>query len=127
MATGYLGGDTRSGVLEGEYNASGGEIEWLNGWSTPVGAVTTDMLLDGTDLYITTTGSGLLRLDATTGDLITDGRGTCTTTRRALPRQSIRQGTEQLIIGLLGSATTASGVQSFDLRLRSNSLWPVRC
>ncbi|MDB9834997.1 hypothetical protein OAC38_03080 [Candidatus Poseidoniaceae archaeon] len=104
---------TQGGVLEGEYNASG-EIEWLNGWSTPVGAVTTDMLLDGTDLYITTTGSGLLRLDTNTGDLITVA-GALHNNQAGLAKAVDSSGTEELIIGLLGSANTASGVQTFDL------------
>jgi len=104
---------TQGGVLKGEYNTSGG-IEWLNGWSTPVGAVTTDMLLDGTDLYITTTGSGLLRLDTNTGDLITV-TGALHNNPAGLAKAVDSSGTEELIIGLLGSANTASGVQTFDL------------
>jgi len=104
---------TQGGVLEGEYNASG-EIEWLNGWSTPVGAVTTDVLLDGTELYMTTTGSGLLKLDATTGDLMTI-TGAQHNNQAGLAKAIDSSGAEQLIIGLLGSATTASGVQLFNL------------
>ncbi|MDB0004872.1 hypothetical protein N9E21_03275 [Candidatus Poseidoniaceae archaeon] len=104
---------TQGGILKGEYNTSGG-IEWMDGWSTPIGAVTTDMLLDGTDLYITTTGSGLLKLDTITGDIITIN-GAQHNNQAGLAKAIDSSGAEQLIIGLLGSATTSSGVQSFDL------------
>ncbi len=104
---------TKSSVLKGEYNTSGG-IEWMEGWSTPIGAVSTDMLLNGTDLYITTTGSGLLKLDTITGDLITIS-GAQHNNQAGLAKTVDSSGAEVLIIGLLGSATTSSGVQSFDL------------
>ena len=104
---------TQGGVLKGEYNTSGG-IEWLNGWSTPVGAVTTDLLLDGSDLYITTTGSGLLRLDTNTGDIFAM-TGAVHNNQAGLVKAVDSSGTEKLIIGLLGSANTASGIQTFDL------------
>ncbi|MBT5026653.1 MAG: hypothetical protein HON05_07850 [Euryarchaeota archaeon] len=104
---------TPGGVLKGEYNASGG-IEWQDGWSTPVDAVTTDILLDGADLYITTTGSGLLKFDANTGDLITI-TGAQHNNQAGLAKSVDSSGAEKLIVGLLGSAITSSGVQSFDL------------
>ncbi|RJU82528.1 MAG: hypothetical protein DWC09_02125 [Candidatus Poseidoniales archaeon] len=104
---------TPGAVLKGEYNASSA-IEWMNGWTTPVGAVTTDILLDGTDLYITTTGSGLLKLDTSTGDIISIN-GAQHDNQAGLAQAIDSSGAEQLIIGLLGSATTSSGVQSFDL------------
>ena len=104
---------TTGGVLKGEYNTSGG-IEWMNGWSTPIAAVTTDMLLNGTDLYLSTTGSGLLKLDVNTGDLVTVS-GALHNNQAGLAKAVDSSGTEELIIGLLGSATTASGVQTFDL------------
>ena len=106
---------SQGGVLKGEYNATGG-IEWMNGWSTPVGAVTTDMLLDGTDVYLTTKGSGLLKLDAVTGDLtLTTLSGAQHNNHGGLAMAVDASGAEGLIIGLLSSATTASGAQSFDL------------
>jgi hypothetical protein len=104
---------TPGAVLKGEYNASSA-IEWMNGWTTPIGAVTTDILLDGTDLYITTTGSGLLKLDTSTGDIISIN-GAQHNNQAGLAQAFDSSGAEQLIIGLLGSATTSSGVQSFDL------------
>jgi hypothetical protein len=104
---------TPGAILKGEYNASSA-IEWMNGWTTPVGAVTTDILLDGTDLYITTTESGLLKLDTITGDIISIN-GAQHNNQAGLAQAIDSSGAEQLIIGLLGSATTSSGVQSFDL------------
>ncbi len=104
---------TEGGVLKGEYNTSGG-IEWMNGWSTPIGAVTTDVLLNGTDLYVTTTGSGLLKLDRNIGDFI-KMTGAQHDNQAGLAKTVDSSGVEILIIGLLGSATTSSGVQSFDL------------
>ena len=104
---------TEGGILKGEYNTSGG-IEWMNGWSTPIGAVTTDVLLNGTDLYVTTTGSGLLKLDRNIGDFI-KMTGAQHDNQAGLAKTVDSSGVEVLIIGLLGSATTSSGVQSFDL------------
>jgi len=104
---------TQGGVLKGEYNTSGG-IEWMNGWSTPIGAVTTDVFLNGTDLYVTTTGSGLLKLDTNIGDFV-KMTGAQHDNQAGLAKTVDSSGAEVLIIGLLGSATTSSGVQSFDL------------
>jgi len=104
---------TQGGVLKGEYNTSGG-IEWTNGWSTPIGAVTTETLLDGTYLYITTTGSGLLKLDTNTGSIVTMA-GAQHNNQGGIAVTTDSSGAEVLIIGLLGSTTTASGVQSFDI------------
>ena len=66
--TGNGAGQGSAGILQGTFNSSGG-IDWEEGWSLPVFAPIEDMLMDGTTIYITTSGSGMYTLNATTGVL----------------------------------------------------------
>ena len=63
------GGQGSAGILQGAFNSSGG-IDWEEGWSLPFFTTIQDMLLDGTNIYVSTSGSGLFTLNTTTGSLL---------------------------------------------------------
>ncbi len=110
--TGNGGGQGSAGILQGTFNSSGG-IDWEEGWSLPVFASIEDMLMDGTTIYITTSGSGMYTLNATTGVL----QRQTGSIHNSLGGMDMHQsnGVSTLYIGLLGTFSTAAGVQSFDI------------
>ena len=106
------GGQGTAGILQGSFNSNGG-IDWEEGWSFPFSTTIGDMLMDGTTIYIATSRNGLYVLDTTTGTLqrqigsIHDSLGGL-----AMHQAS---GVSTLYVGLLGTFSTAAGVQAFDV------------
>ena len=110
--TGNGAGQGSAGILQGTFNSSGG-IDWEEGWSLPVFAPIEDMLMDGTTIYITTSGSGMYTLNATTGVL----QRRTGSIHNSLGTIDMHQsnGVSTLYVGLLGTFSTAAGVQAFDI------------
>ncbi len=94
-----------SAVLEG-LRMPNGTIEWTRAWNFNA-EVASEIMLDGDVLWVTTNGWGMLRIDLTTGQVINtiglhwaiDGMAW--------------HGTD-MVVGLMGTAATAAGVQMFD-------------
>ena len=102
-----FGQSTGAGILQGEKSSSG-EIEWQFGWTLPANSVAKDTQLVGTDLYISTSPSGLMKLDTLTGNLIPIS-GALHNNMDGLKLV----GTD-LIVGLQGNFGSSAGVQIFD-------------
>ena len=106
------GGQGSAGVLQGTFNSSGG-IDWEQGWSLPFFTSIEDMLMEDTTIYISTSGSGLYTLDSTTGIL----QRMVGSIHSSLGGLDIHRsnGISTMYVGLLGTFSTAAGIQSFDV------------
>ena len=95
-----------SSVLHGVLLPSG-SVEWQQAWSL-AGDYLVEMLLDGGDIWITTAGGGLWRIDLTTG--------TWQVTPAALHGQmdGMWMDGSEIVVGLMGTSWTAAGVQVFN-------------
>ena len=101
-----------SAVLEGRPLANG-SVEWLRAWNFNT-EVVNELLLDGTDLWVTTAGWGLIKIDLVTGTM----RGSGTPLHYQQDGMAVYG--NEIIVGLMGTAGTAAGVQRFDL---ANGTW----
>ncbi len=106
------GGQGTAGILQGSFNSSGG-IDWEEGWSLPFFTTISDMMMDGTLIYISTSGNGLYTLDTTTG-VLQRQRGSIHDSLGGLDMHQAN-GVSTLYVGLLGTFSTAAGVQTFDV------------
>ena len=106
------GGQGTAGILQGSFNASGG-IDWEEGWSFPFFTTISDMIMDGTLIYISTSGNGLYILNTITGTL----QRQTGSIHNSLGGLDMHQasGVSTLYVGLLGTFSTAAGVQAFDV------------
>ncbi len=102
-----FGQSTGAGILQGE-KTSTGDIEWQYGWTLPANSRAKDTQLIGTDLYISTSPSGLMKLDTLTGSL--------TSLSGALHNNmdGLKLVGTDLIVGLQGNSGSSAGVQIFD-------------
>ena len=106
------GGQAAAGILQGSFNSTGG-IDWEEGWSFPFSTTIGDMMMDGTTIYISTSGNGLFILDTTTGTLQRKAGSIHDSLGGLGMHQS--NGVSTLYVGLLGTFSTAAGVQTFDV------------
>ena len=106
------GGQGTAGILQGSFNSSGG-VDWEEGWSFPFFTTISDMAIDGTTIYISTSGSGLYTLNATTG-ILQKQTGSIHDSLGGLDMHQ-SNGVSTLYVGLLGTFSTAAGVQAFDV------------
>lgn len=102
-----FGQSTGAGILQGEKTSSG-EVVWQFGWTLPANSRAKDTQLIGTDLYISTYPSGLMKLDTLTANLIPIS-GALHGNMDGLKLV----GTD-LIVGLQGNFGSSAGVQVFD-------------
>ncbi|MDP6333896.1 MAG: fibronectin type III domain-containing protein [Candidatus Poseidoniaceae archaeon] len=102
-----FGQSTGAGILQGEKTSTGG-IEWQFGWTLPANSRAKDTQLIGTDLYISTYPSGLMKLDTLTG-ILTQMSGALHNNMDGLKLV----GTD-LVVGLQGNFGSSAGVQVFD-------------
>ncbi|MDE0708568.1 MAG: hypothetical protein OSB33_06430, partial [Candidatus Poseidoniales archaeon] len=93
-------------ILEGVYGANG-SIEWMRAWNLNSELVN-EITLDGDTLWITTAGLGLWQIDLTSGNL----------TPNRFPLHGQMDGIafygNELVVGLMGTPSTAAGVQRYD-------------
>ena len=101
------GGSAGAGLLQGERQADG-TMDWQQGWTMIANTVVKDMELVGTDLYITTTPTGLYKLDTLTGVLSRVGGALHNN------MDGIFAYGNTFVIGLQGSSGSAAGVQVYD-------------
>ena len=94
-------------ILEGR-PLSNGSVEWLRAWNLN-SEVVNEMTLDGTDLWVTTAGWGMLKIDLATGLMA----GT-TGVPLHYQQDGMAMVGNELIVGLMGTSSTAAGVQRFD-------------
>ncbi|MBT5595231.1 MAG: hypothetical protein HOJ60_06840 [Euryarchaeota archaeon] len=104
-----FGQSSGAGILQGERQTDG-SILWQDGWTMTANSKAQDTELIGTDLYITTTPTGLYKLDTTTG-IITRLNGGLHNNLDGM----VRVGTT-LVLGLMGSGGSAPGVQLYDIQ-----------
>lgn len=97
-----------SAILEGR-PLQNGSIEWLRAWNLNQELVN-EMHLDGTDLWVTTAGWGMLRIDLAAGSI------------SGVPGAPLHYQHDgmavvgnELIVGLMGTSSTAAGVQRYDM------------
>ena len=107
-----FGQSTGAGILQGERQADG-TIIWQQGWTLPANSQANDLELVGTDLYITTSPSGLMMLDTLSATL-TQINGALHNNMDGLKLV----GTD-LIIGLQGNSGSSAGVQVYDTQTNS--------
>ena len=103
------GEDVTSGygnsILEGTLVS--GEVRWDRSFS--LGAETgNELLVDGNRLWVTNAGSGLTLIDLSTGSVIPVGIGF------HWMHDGLAQWNGDLVIGLMGTQSTATGVQVYD-------------
>ena len=102
-----FGQSTGAGVLQGERQLDG-TVLWQQGWTLPAFTQAKDIELVGTDLYIATFPSGLMKLDTLTASL-TQISGALHNNMDGMKLV----GTD-LVIGLQGNLGSSAGVQIFD-------------
>ena len=100
------------GILQGIFNSSGG-IDWNEGWSLSFNNQVNSMLMEGTMIYITTENGGMYTLNTTTNILQRKNGAVHNSQDGVGLYQS--GGVSTLFIGLLGTSSTAAGVQVFDV------------
>lgn len=105
---GQNGASSGAGLLQGERQADG-TIDWQEGWTMTANSVAKDMELIGTDLYITTTPTGLYKLDTLNGMVMRLNGGLHSN------MDGLFLDGNTLVIGLQGSSGSAAGVQLYDL------------
>lgn len=102
-----FGQSTGAGILQGE-RQNDGSVEWQQGWTLPANSQAKDTQLVGTDLYISTSPAGLMKLDTVSASL-NPINGALHNNMDGLKLV----GTD-LIIGLQGNFGSSAGVQVFD-------------
>ena len=107
-STGF-GQPSGAGLLQGE-RQSDGSILWQDGWIMAANSKAQDAELIGTDLYISTSPTGLYKLDTLTG-VVTRLNGGLHSNLDGM----VRVGTT-LVLGLMGSGGSAPGVQLYDIQ-----------
>ena len=105
---GQNGASSGAGLLQGERQADG-TIDWQDGWTMTANSVAKDMELIGTDLYITTTPTGLYKLDTLNGMVMRLNGGLHSN------MDGLFVSGNTLVIGLQGSSGSAAGVQLYDI------------
>ena len=103
------GQSSGAGLLQGEWQADG-SILWQNGWTMAANSKAQDTELIGTDLYISSTPTGLYKLDTLTG-IVTRLNGGLHSYLDGM----VLDGTT-LVLGLMGSGGSAPGVQLYDVQ-----------
>ena len=103
------GQSSGAGLLQGEWQTDG-SILWQNGWTMAANSKAQDTELIGTDLYISSTPTGLYKLDTLTG-IVTRLNGGL----HGYLDGMVLDGTT-LVLGLMGSGGSAPGVQLYDLQ-----------
>ena len=92
-------------ILEG--TLVNGDVRWDRSFS--LGAETgNELLLDGTGLWVSNAGSGLIGIDLTTGIVYPMGIGF------HWMHDGLAKWNGDLVVGLMGTGSTAAGVQVFD-------------
>ena len=104
-----FGQSSGAGMLQGERQTDG-SILWQDGWTMAANSKAQDAELIGTDLYISSTPTGLYKLDTLTGS-VTRLNGGLHNNHDGM----VRVGTT-LVLGLMGSGGSAPGVQLYDLQ-----------
>ncbi len=99
-----FGQSTGAGILQGE-RQNDGSVEWQQGWTLPANSQAKDTQLVGTDLYISTSPAGLMKLDTVSASL-DPINGALHNNMDGLKLV----GTD-LIIGLQGNFGSSAGVQ----------------
>ena len=99
---------TGSGLLQGAFLPNG-EVEWQFGWTLAGNSEVNDLYLSGTDLFIASNPTGMIKLDTTTR--------TMTAINGAVHNKfdTMHLYGSELIIGLAGDGGSPPGVQVFDL------------
>jgi hypothetical protein len=97
------GQSSGAGLLQGERQTDG-SILWQNGWTMAANSKAQDTELIGTDLYISSTPTGLYKLDTLTG-IVTRLSGGL----HGYLDGMVLDGTT-LVLGLMGSGGSAPGV-----------------
>ena len=100
-------GGTGTGLLQGTFLPNG-TIEWEYGWTLPGNTVASDLHLHGTDLYITSTPGGMLKLDTLTKGISILGGSLHT------KLDTMHVYNNQLVVGLAGEGGSPPGVQMFN-------------
>lgn len=104
-----FGQSSGAGLLQGERQTDGTML-WQEGWTMAANSQAQDAELIGTDLYITTTPTGMYKLDTLTGILTRINGGL-----HSYQDGMVLDGTT-LVIGLMGGGGSAPGVQLYDLQ-----------
>jgi len=104
-----FGQSSGAGLLQGERQTDG-TILWQDGWTMAANSKAQDTELIGTDLYISSTPTGLYKLDTITG-IVTRLNGGLHNNHDGM----VRVGTT-LVLGLMGSGGSAPGVQLYDIQ-----------
>jgi len=99
------------GILEGE-KMPNGSIEWRRGWSAF--GVIEDLQIDGDQLWITVVDLGLMKID------LNSGNQTLAQLLFHANMDIMTWNGDDLVIGMKGSQTSASGVQVFNT---TQSVW----
>ena len=100
------------GILQGTFNSNGG-IDWNEGWSLSFNNQVNSMLMEGTMIYITTQSGGMYTLDTTT-NVLQRKNGAIHNSQDGLALYQSGS-VSTLFVGLLGTFSTAAGVQMFDI------------
>tara|TARA_Y100000766_G_scaffold112496_1_gene96451 strand:- start:41069 stop:49372 length:8304 start_codon:yes stop_codon:yes gene_type:complete len=103
------GQSSGAGLLQGEWQTDG-SILWQNGWTMAANSKAQDTELIGTDLYISSTPTGLYKLDTLTGVVTRLSGGL-----HGYLDGMVLDGTT-LVLGLMGSGGSAPGVQLYDIQ-----------
>jgi hypothetical protein len=100
-------GGTGTGLLQGTFLPNG-TVAWEYGWTLPGNTVASDLHLHGTDLYITSTPGGMLKLDTLTKGISIIGGSLHT------KLDTMHTYNTQLVVGLAGEGGSPPGVQMFN-------------
>ncbi|MEE2758733.1 MAG: hypothetical protein VYA86_02000 [Candidatus Thermoplasmatota archaeon] len=95
-----------SAILEGERHPNG-TIEWTRAWNLK-SLVINELFLDGQTLWITTAGLGLVSINLTTSAFSFTGAPL------HYQMDEMAMYGNELLVGLMGTAGTAAGIQRFD-------------
>ena len=101
-------GSTGTGLLQGTFLANG-TVDWEYGWTLPGNTVASDLHLHGTDLYISSTPGGMLKLNTLTRAISIIGGSLHT------KLDTMHLYNSQLVVGLAGEGGSPPGVQMFNL------------
>ena len=97
-----------AGLLQGTFQPNG-EVEWEYGWTMGANSRGTDFYLQGDELFVATTPTGLMKLDVPNKNIIS--------LSGALHDKfdQMHLYNNHLVIGLAGEGGSPPGVQTFDL------------
>ena len=108
IGQGGNGASSGAGLLQGTFQPNG-DVEWEYGWTMGSNSRGTDFHLQGDDLFIATTPTGLMKLDVLNKNLIPINGALHT------KFDQMKLYNNHLIIGLAGEGGSPPGVQTFDL------------